>query len=208
MQRFLHGTAAEWFFTRQQLVQNHAQRKNVAATVQTMAFSANLFGRHIGGCSRDRVLLQIIFFADRQPKVRHIRCVGFVFQQNIGGFDVAMDEPPVVSMLQGERDGDQELRGIPFERATSLDPIFQGGTFNELGDHVDGAILGASQIVDGHDVRMIEAGDHTSFGEVGFGILWFLEPGFGRHFDGDPSVQFFVKPQIDATKRSFTEDSI
>ena len=45
------------------------------------------------------------------------------------------------------------------------------GAINELRDDEAGELLGASDIMHRHDVRVVEGGDRAGFGQVGFGVL-------------------------------------
>ena len=45
-------------------------------------------------------MFQIILFANCQPKISHIGRIGVLFDQNVGRLDVAVNQSPMMRMLQ------------------------------------------------------------------------------------------------------------
>ena len=102
-----------------------------------------------------------------------------------------MDEPLAVGVLQclgnrGDQFGCLAIRG-PFV----LDLVGQRTAFDELRDDEAGAVIGAAHIVNGDDVRMLEAGDRASFDQVGFSFLGGYSMPM-RHLDRHEPLQLIV----------------
>ena len=57
------------------------------------------------------------------------------------------------------------------DRRDCLSSCGEVGAVDVLRDDEAGELLGAADIIDGHDVRVIEVGDGAGFGQVGFGIF-------------------------------------
>src|SRR5262249_16348241 len=77
------------------------------------------------------------------------------------------------------------------------DPGGQVAALDELRDDEAEPVLGAAGVVDGDDVRVVQAGENTGLGQVGFNILGAFDPAGVRHLDGDLTPQFLVHGQVD-----------
>jgi hypothetical protein len=62
--------------------------------------TACLFGAHAGRSARDAAIAQVVFFANAQAEVGDAVGSGSFFNKDIGGLDVAMDQPQTVGMMQ------------------------------------------------------------------------------------------------------------
>ena len=87
-----------------------------------------------------------------------------------------------------------------------LEPRGEVGAVDVLRDDEAGAVLGAADIEDGNDVRMIEVGDGAGFGQVGFGGFGAIHQLAMRHLDGDEPLQLVVVGEIDEAEAALTED--
>src|SRR5262249_31111291 len=67
------------------------------------------------------------------------------------------------------------------------------------------AVLGATQIMNGHDVNMIEAGENSSFGQIRFGIFGPGEAFTVRDLDRDIALELVVEAAIDNTEPAGTQ---
>ena len=101
-------------FTREEFIQDHAQRIDIDGRTDFRISPGNLLWRHIGGSSDNGAgLREIPAFEDfRQPEVGELRLVAFEFsvrtdpsdtwcQDDIAGFDVSMQNMPRMCMLDG-----------------------------------------------------------------------------------------------------------
>ena len=78
-----------------------------------------------------------------------------------------------------------------------LEPRGEVGAVDVLRDDVAGELLGAADIEDGHDVRVVEVGDGAGFGQVGFGGFGAIDELAMRHLDGDEPLQLVVVGEVD-----------
>ena len=118
---------------RQHLVENDAERVEIAAGIDRAVHPSGLFGRHVGERAGDG-----LGRLGRLPLARQTRgdaetgepdlAAGAV-HQDIGRFDVLVDEPGLMDLAQGDRDADGEVQEAsdlhrraeqPAERPTAL----------------------------------------------------------------------------------------
>ena len=71
-----------------------------------------------------------------------------------------------------------------------------------------GQSLGAADVVDGDDVRVVEAGDGAGFGQVGFGVFGAVHQLAVRHLDGDEPLQLVVVGQVDEAEAALAQDPL
>src|SRR5262249_35739819 len=69
-----------------------------------------------------------------------------------------------------------------------------------------GAVLGAADIENRDDVRMVEAGDGAGFGQVGFGVTRPSDKPGVRHLDGHEPLQLLVVGQVDDAEATLAQD--
>ena len=112
-----------------------------------------------------------------------------------------------MGVVEGLCDGCYQLGGFIVARTILLDAIIERATFDKLGDDINGAVVGSAHIMHGNDVRMIQTGNRSSFGQILLGIFWFLETLGGWNLDGDLSLEFLIIGEIDPTKRPFAKDT-
>ena len=74
-----------------------------------MALAPGLLGTHIGGCAGQPPALAEVFILEGEPEIRH---AGFArgVDENVGGFDVPMDQPSAVGVMQGVGDRGNQFR--------------------------------------------------------------------------------------------------
>ena len=78
-----------------------------------MSFTAQLLGTHVRGSSRQcRLSSKCNFLFHRQTEVGH-KCILRCIQEYIGRFDVTMNEPLLVHILQRIRDHDNDADKQP-----------------------------------------------------------------------------------------------
>ena len=67
---------------------------------------------------------------------------------------------------------------------------------------------GTAHIINGDDVRVLQAGDDTGFGEVGFCLCGAGNTLSMRSFDGHRPVQLVVVGRIDPPEPTFAQDFV
>ena len=161
-----------------------------------MPFATSLFGTHVGGRPSVAWPFADVLFPQGQPEIGHERLAALV-EQNVAGLDVSMHQPLLVSVMKclGHRrhQFDRFVDGKP----GLLEPGAEISAVDVLRDDVARTILGAADIEDGNDVRVIEVGDGAGFGQVGFGIFGTIHQLAMRHLDRDETLQLLVVGEID-----------
>ena len=71
-----------------------------------------------------------------------------------------------------------------------------------------GQSVGAADVVDGHDVRVVEVGDGAGFGQIGLGVFGPGNEPAVRHLDGHEPLQLLVVGQVDAPEAALAQDSL
>ena len=206
MQHFHHGATPKGSRAGQQLVEDDAQREDVAPTVEPMALPSNLFGTHVGRRAGDVPFGERSVLADRQSEVGDIGYPRFLFDQDVGRLYIAVDQPLAMSVIEGPGDGGHELAGF-VGSGPLFDPVGERGALDELGDDVDRAIRGATHVVDGDDVGMVERRGDASLGEEELRIAGILEPIRRRYLDRDLPLELLVECQVNAAECPLPQQS-
>ena len=87
-----------------------------------------------------------------------------------------------------------------------LEPRGEVGAVDVLRDDEAGELLGAADIEDGNDVRVVEVGDGAGFGQVGFGVFGAGDQLAMRHLDGDRPLQLVVVGQVDQAEAALAQE--
>src|SRR5262245_14665795 len=152
---------------REQLKENDAERKNIAARVER--FSGGLLRRHIRDAadkkSRPRASRRkrrvVVFRGLRQLGQTEVGEFGVaVFgDKDIGRLDVAMQDADIVSGGQSVRDADEQLHDLPPAASLRIGPVAQRAAIDEFRDEIL-LTLKFAHVVDRKDMRMVEKGRH------------------------------------------------
>jgi hypothetical protein len=148
-----------------------------------MPLATGLFGTHIGGCPSVAWSLPQILLTQRQPEVRHKRLAARV-EQDVAWFDIAMDQPLLVSVVKCVSHRRHQLGRFVDRKPALLEPRRKVRAVDKFRDDKTGELLGAADIEDGDDVRVIEVRDRAGFGQVSFGILESIHQIAMWHLDG------------------------
>ena len=107
--------ASKWSLSGQQLVEHDAQAEDVGSPINPVTFAPGLLGTHVGRRARQPAPLAEVFILEGEPEVRH---AGFArgVDQDVGGLDVPVDQPPGVGVMQGVGNGGNQFRRIPERR--------------------------------------------------------------------------------------------
>jgi hypothetical protein len=133
---------------------------------------------------------------DRETEVEQLRAAGG--EHDVGGLHVAMDHAVTMSLIEGIGDLDGVPKGfLQGQRvvATPAQPRGQCFALEIFHHEVVGAVVPAD-VVNGTDVRVIEAGNRPGFAAEPLaprGVACRLG---GNHFDGDGAVQAAVNRPI------------
>ena len=162
---------------RQQFVQHHAQAIEVGAPVDAMCRARSLFGRHVVGRPGDEALLARarLLVAQRETEVdQHRPALGG--EQDVRGFDVAVDDAPRVGMAQRIEHGDGDPRRVLPRRPMGVHPPAEVAPLEVIGDDVDGAVL-HPDVVHGHDPGMVQLREPPRLLLRPFGVSRLSAPG-------------------------------
>jgi hypothetical protein len=149
-----------------------------------MLLAARLFGGHVRiGAQAAAALVHDFFFGHRQSKVGHVYLF-VAIEQNVARFDVAMEEVLAMGVMQGiGRLGDhgrcQRKRYRPLR-----DALQEALTLDVLVNQ-EAPALGVADVVERHDMRVIEAGNIAGLAQKGFTSVNRREALRARHLDGD-----------------------
>ena len=84
-----------------------------------MAFAAGLLGTHVSGCAADATALAIILFLQCQSEIGKVG-PAFRVQKDVRRFHVPMDQPSLMSMVQGVSDRGRQFRRLANDSRVSL----------------------------------------------------------------------------------------
>ena len=164
------------------VVESGAESEHVGARVELVVQALDLLGSHVAQGADDAARgidlchrrdldppLAAGFLRQRQhprdPPIHDVD-LAVLADHDVRGLDVAVDHSAAVGEGQGFADFDQDLQqlrqsiGLQALVAGVRDPVGQGLTFDHLHGEVEGALAVATELVDGHDVGVIElAGD-------------------------------------------------
>ena len=97
-----------------------------------------------------------------QSEVAHHRLAARI-EQNISGFEISVKNSLLVSVIDGSRDRCDQLDGTPWRIAKALPGIEQTSTGGEFHAEKWKPVFGRADVVNGQDIRMIEAGGCSGF---------------------------------------------
>ena len=147
-----------------------------------------------------------ILLPQGQPEVGHERLAALV-EQDVAGLDVPMHQPLLVGVVQRLGHRRHQFDRFVDRKPGLLEPRGEVGAVDVFRDDETGELLGAADIEDGNDVRVIEVGDGAGFGQVGFGIFESIHQFAMRHLDGHRALQLVVVGQIDEAEAALAQHS-
>ena len=193
---------------RQHVVKRHPQRVQVAPMVQRVAL--RLFGTHIGRrAHRDPGLRQVDPIRVQiaaEPEVGHLDLT-FAGQQQILGFDVAMDQPEFTRRADGHTGlSHNGKRQRIIEPALFLDVIAQVRALHVF--HRDEAnAFGRPQRINMDDVRMVQFRDGRGLGFEPAQIRRLRQEIGAKDFEGDGAVQADLAGQVNLAHATTAEQA-
>src|SRR5262249_9416809 len=75
-------------------------------------------------------------------------------------------------------------------------------------DNVTGELLGAADVVDGNDMRVVEMGDGAGFRQVRFGVRPLSDESGVRHLDGHGPAELVVVSQVNPSETAFAQQPV
>ena len=170
-----------------------------------MALAAGLFGTHVGWGAGEPGPLADVLLAQRQPEVGDVR-PAVVVEQDVGRLDVAVDQPLAVGVVQRLGDGGDESRRLQEREARLLQSAGQVAAVDELGHDEAQAVVGAADVVDGDDVRVVQAGEDAGLGQVRLDVLGACDQTGMRRLDRDGPVKLLIQRLKDAPEATFSKE--
>jgi hypothetical protein len=131
-------------------------------------------------------------------------------EENVCRFQVAMDDAALVGIVHCSGQQFDETRGGTRRLGLAVDPLFQAASLDEFEGKI-GAAFVLADIVDLHDVGVLQARCGLSFREKSFAIVGSrVRPG-QDHFEGDQPFETDLHRLVDDTHAAaaqFIEDFI
>ncbi len=184
-------------------VEHAAEAEDVGASVDAVPFASGLFGAHVVGRADVPGGTEVLVL-EGQAEVGEERLVGGV-KQDVGGLDVAMDQLVVVGMVRRLGHVSHEPRCFPEREGGRLHPLPEIAALNVFGDDVAKATRGVAQVVDRHDVRVVELGEDAPLGKIDLDVRGAGDLFRERHLDGHFAVKFLVLGQVHTTEPALAQ---
>ena len=146
------------------MIKNGPERVNIGGRRQLFHPTSGLLRRHVARRSEhierisDRAFL---FDQARQSKVGQMR-FAFSIQQDIPGFNVAMQNAALVCELDRVRDLDEQLDRAPRRHRIATNDFIKVTAFDELHAEIAGAVAFAD-FINGHDLRVLQTRGRLRF---------------------------------------------
>ena len=207
LQQFLSGVRLKRSPSGQQFVEDDAQAEDVTAAIHPMPFATGLFGTHVGGRPGVAWSLAHVLLPQGQPEIGHKRLAALV-EQDVARLDVPMHQPLLVGVVQRLGHRRHQFDGFVHRQPGLLEPRGEVGAVDVLRDDEAGKLFGAADIMDRHDVRVIEIGDRAGFGQIGFGIFGAIHQLAMRHLDRDETLQLVVVGEVDEAETALAQHSL
>jgi hypothetical protein len=118
-----------------------------------------------------------------------------------------MDQSLLVGMVQRLGHRRHQFDRLVDRQPGLLEPRSEIGAVDVLRDDVAGKLVRAADIVNRHDVGVIEVGDGAGFGQIGFGGFGAIHQLAMRHLDGDRTLQLSVVSQVNQAEAAFAKES-
>ena len=169
-----------------------------------MAFTSGLFGAHVRRCSGQPATLAEVFILEGEPEVRNARFACGI-NQDVGGLDVPVDQPPSVGVMQCFSDRRNQFRRFPESRVGLSSSCRQVAPFDELRHDEAESVFGATHVMDRHDVGMVQPGEDACFDKERLDVLGLSDSFRAWHLDGYGAVEVVIVSEIDSSEPALTE---
>lgn len=206
LQQFADAVAAKRPPAREEFVADDAEAEDVAAAVNPVALAARLFGTHVHRRASQASVFAEVLLTQNQSEVGHIGLADDV-EQNVGGFDVAMHQPLAMGVMQRLGDLRHQVSGLCKGEARAVHLLGQVAAVDELGHDVTQAVVGAADVVNGHDAGMIEAGEDACLFQVSLDVRRPHHAPRMGHLDGHRALKLLVDGPVNPAEAAFAEQS-
>jgi hypothetical protein len=196
---FVLGLGDERSSPVQEFIENHAQAEDVGSSIHSVTLPTSLLRTHVRWGSSEPTNFPEILFLERQSKVGK-EGVSRGIDQDVARLDVSMNQPPRMSKVQGFGDRCYQSRRLVKAGSALLDPLGKVAPLDELGDHEAQTIIGAPQVVNRHDMRMVEAGEDTGFVQVRLDVFRLRDAIRAGDFDRDGAVEIVIEGEEDLSE--------
>ena len=176
----------------QQLVEHHPGGVDVGRRRQLLGLG--LLGRHVRGRAEhlSRLGRQRLVAADHlgDAEVRDLQHLRLA-EQEVLGLDVSVQDALRVGALHGGAGGESDGTGGVHRHALAGEPAPDGAA-GELLHHQEAEPVELDEVVHGHDVGMVEAGEQAGLGHEAGSHRGVGGEGAGQLLDRDHAVQLLV----------------
>ncbi len=189
---------------RDHLIEHNTQAEDIGPGVDAVGFAASLLGAHVGRGAGETASLARPLAAQGQAKIAQVGPPSGI-EQDIGRFDVAVDQPVPVGAIERVGNGDSDPHRLPEVKRLALDAQLQIAAANPLGDDVAAPVGSPPGVVDRNHSRVVEPRQGSRFGEEGrhafrLGVRRNL-----RDLHGHIPGKLAVPGQVNAAESAFTE---
>jgi hypothetical protein len=188
----------------EQHVQDDAEAVDVGAGIDAVPLAPGLLRTHVRRGAGEAPPGAEVLLAQGQAEVRHHR-LALAVNQDVRRLDVAVNQVALMRVVQGLGGQADDLRCLRGSRPALPDSVRQVAAFDELGDDVAQAIVGAAEVVHGYDAGVIEAGQDAGLGQVLLRIGSGADPAAVGHLDGHVAAQVVVVTPVDDTEAAFAQ---
>jgi hypothetical protein len=133
------------------LVEHYAEAVDVGAAIDTVSCARDLLRGHVARAARDdpEHAASRLRFIQAEPEIhKYWRAVGG--EEDVGGFDVAVDDEPGVGVDQGVGHGGRDPGCLRPPRAVALQPLCKTWSVQEIRDEINLSLMDA-HVVDCQD---------------------------------------------------------
>ena len=190
---FEHRDGGEHF------VEGNAKGENVGATVSLGTAAGGLFRGHVAWRAHDLTgdgefhLLAVFAFGNAE--VSNFDLTGLI-EENVTGFDVAMDDAVFVGVVQGFGSLADEFKGFTRRNRAAGDTVSQRFAFDEIHREEILAVL-CSEIVDRNDIRVLQFGGGLCFFEEPFDVFATRGRATLENFQRDDAIKAALACPVD-----------
>jgi len=159
--------------SREQVIEHRAERIDIAGSAHLSAPHAGLFGGHVVGRAKNLTRhgdIRLCLDLFREAEVRHVGHASGI-DQDVRRFEVAMQDPLLVRVVDGLGDGFHPFGRAPRRNRCLAERLAKILPLNVVHREVVKALVFAD-FVDPYDVRMLQAGRGSRLGlEAEDGVL-------------------------------------
>ena len=128
-----------------------------------------------------------------------------MIKQDVARLHVAMHDTVRVGEMERVRNGRRQRRCLVEGESRLVHLPGKVASFNETRDHEAEAVVTATQVVDRHDIRMIETGDGARFTQIRIGVLAPRQAVWVRNLDRHVPLQLLIAAEVDGPKSARTD---